>query len=266
MKDTKKENMTEFRPCIDLHEGKVKQIVGSSLKETGEGVEENFVSSNGAGYYAEMYKRDGLRGGHVIMLGKGCEEEAKEALRRYPGGLQVGGGVNESNAAGWIEAGASHVIVTSYMFEGDELSITKIQKLVDVIGKDRLVLDLSCKQTPSGWSVAKDKWQTVTSLPVTHATLDLLSQYCSEFLVHAADVEGKCQGIDTALVEHLAEWGKIPITYAGGAKSVTDLETISKIAKGKPIHLTYGSSLDIFGGNLVKYSDCVEWHNANKAK
>eukprot|EP01064_Diplonema_japonicum_P021992 TRINITY_DN315_c2_g1_i1.p1 TRINITY_DN315_c2_g1~~TRINITY_DN315_c2_g1_i1.p1 ORF type:complete len:257 (+),score=59.60 TRINITY_DN315_c2_g1_i1:61-831(+) len=256
--------MTEFRPCIDLHDGKVKQIVGSSLKDTTTEVKENFVSEKSAAHYAEMYKRDGLKGGHVIMLGKGNEDAAMEALKVYPGGLQVGGGINADNARKWLDAGASHVIVTSYMFDEARLSKEKVQKLRDICGKDKLVLDLSCKKVGSGWVVAKDRWQTLTDLPVTHEVLDMLSEYCDEFLVHAADVEGKCQGIDTELVEHLAAWGKIPITYAGGAKSISDLSSINEVSNNRPIHLTYGSSLDIFGGSLVAYSDCVAWNTSHK--
>eukprot|EP01060_Flectonema_neradi_P033666 TRINITY_DN5716_c1_g2_i1.p1 TRINITY_DN5716_c1_g2~~TRINITY_DN5716_c1_g2_i1.p1 ORF type:complete len:284 (+),score=48.31 TRINITY_DN5716_c1_g2_i1:76-852(+) len=253
--------MSLFRPCIDLHSGSVKQIVGGSLSDTGEGLKENFVSEKPARYYAEMYQRDGLTGGHVVMLGTGNEDAAKSALQTYPRGLQVGGGINPDNALKWINYGASHVIVTSFMFDGATVSIKKVQQLVDVVGKDRLILDLSCKRTGDEWMVAKDRWQTTTDLKITHENLDMLSQYCSEFLVHAADVEGKCQGIDEDLVKFLGSWGKIPITYAGGAKSVDDLKLVHQLSNGK-VHLTYGSALDIFGGKLVNYADCVAWNNS----
>ena len=251
--------MTQFRPCIDLHSGKVKQIVGGTLKD-GENsdLQENFVSEKPASYYAEMYRADGLTGGHVIMLGKGNTEAAQSALSTWPSGLQVGGGITDENALQWIQHGASHVIITSYMFDGDTVSIEKIKRIVSIVGKDHLVLDLSCRRVEGGWVVAKDKWQTLTDLKVTHETLDRLSEYCCEFLIHAADVEGKCEGIDAELVTYLGAWGKIPITYAGGARSVADLDHVRKLSNGT-VNLTYGSALDIFGGTLVKYADLVAW-------
>ena len=261
-KKKKKKTMSQFRPCIDLHSGSVKQIVGGSLSDTGAGLKENFVSEKPAEYYANMYAEDKLQGGHVIMLGGGNEEAAKKSLQAFPRGLQVGGGINAENAKKWIDYGASHVIVTSYMFDGPVVSIKKIQELVDAVGKDNLILDLSCKRVGDGWTVAKDRWQTLTDLTISPETLDMLSQYCSEFLVHAADVEGKCQGIDEQLVSYLASWGKIPITYAGGAKSIDDLKIVNELSQGK-VHLTYGSALDIFGGDLVKYSDCVSWNRSH---
>src|SRR3954469_7578430 len=110
-----------FRPCIDLHEGKVKQIVGGTLAAAPGALRTNFVSDHSAAWYAELYKRDGLKGGHVVMLGSGNEAEARAALSVYPGGLQVGGGINSENAHSWLEAGASHVIVTSWVFRDGRL-------------------------------------------------------------------------------------------------------------------------------------------------
>ena len=78
-------------------------------------------------------------------------------------------------------------------------------------------------------------------------------------LVHAADVEGKCEGIDERLVEFLGSHCPIPVTYAGGARSFEDLATVDLLSEGK-VDLTIGSALDIFGGMQVKYSDCVEWN------
>ena len=249
-----------FRPCIDLHGGVVKQIVGGTLKDGANAdLKENFVSEKPAAYYAGLYRTDALTGGHVIMLGGGNAAAAKEALAAYPGGLQVGGGVNATNAKEWIDAGATHVIVTSCVFEGNTISEARLQELVDAVGRERLVLDLSCRRVGDGWNVAKDKWQTITDLAVTHETLDRLAGFCSEFLVHAADVEGKCQGIDEKLVAYLGAWGKIPVTYAGGAKSVDDLQKVQELSGGT-VDLTYGSSLDVFGGTLVRYADVVAWN------
>lgn len=90
-------------------------------------------------------------------------------------------------------------------------------------------------------------------------TLDRLSAYCSEFLIHAADVEGLCHGIDEDLVKALGEWATIPVTYAGGAYSIRDLKTVEELS-GERVDLTYGSALDIFGGDKVKFEDCVGWN------
>ena len=251
--------MTRFRPCIDLHGGLVKQIVGSTLKDEGN-PSENFVSSQGAGYYADMYRRDGLVGGHVIMLGQGNDIAAREALAAWPGGLHLGGGIRPDNAAEYLDAGASHVIVTSYIFdERGKFSGDKLDALVAAVGAQRLVLDLSCKRTPEGWVVAMNRWQTVTDLPVTHQWLERLSEACDEFLIHAVDVEGKCEGIDDDLVRHLAAWGGAPITYAGGARSLEDLRRVQEISDGK-VDVTIGSALDIFGGTGVRYADCVSFN------
>ncbi|MGI9239986.1 MAG: phosphoribosylformimino-5-aminoimidazole carboxamide ribotide isomerase, partial [Verrucomicrobiales bacterium] len=225
--------MTKFRPCIDLHEGKVKQIVGGSLEDAA-GVSENFVSSEGAAYFAGRYRDDGLEGGHVIMLGPGNDVAAREALSTYPGGLQIGGGITAENAEDWLEAGASHVIVTSYLFDREgKLQHTRLERLVELLGKDKLVIDLSCRALPDGgWAVAMNRWKTLTELPVTSATLDALAGSCAEFLVHAADVEGKCGGIDGELVAMLGGWSGIPITYAGGARSMDDLEEVDRLSGG----------------------------------
>jgi len=252
--------MTKFRPCIDLHDGKVKQIVGGSL-EGGGAVRENFVSDRPAGYFAQRYREDGLEGGHVIMLGPGNESAAREALAAYPGGLQIGGGITADNAQAWLEAGASHVIVTSYLFDrAGRLQRELLERLVGALGKERLVLDLSCRALPGGgWSVAMDRWKTLTELEVTPATLDALAGSCAEFLVHAADVEGKCGGIDADLVATLGGWSGIPITYAGGARSIEDLEAVERLSGGS-VDLTIGSALDLFGGTLVEYEACVAFN------
>ena len=214
-----------FRPCIDLHEGKVKQIVGGTL-EAGPGrLQTNFVSERSAAWYASLYRRDGLAGGHVILLGPGNEAEARAALEAYPGGLQLGGGVNLENALAWLQAGASHVIVTSWVFRHARLDWDRLRQLVAAIGKERLALDLSCRRRGNDYFVVTDRWQRFTELAITRETLANLGAWCAEFLVHAADVEGLCRGINPELVARLGEWSPIPVTYAGGANSLADLET-----------------------------------------
>lgn len=252
--------MTKFRPCIDLHDGRVKQIVGGTLDSDKESLETNFVSEQPPSYYAERYREDGLKGGHVIKLGAGNESAATEALATWPGGLQIGGGIKADNAASWLEKGASHVIATSCLFdEQGHFQTSELDELVAEAGCDRLVLDLSCRKVENGWVVAMDRWQTHTDLQVNAETLTELSSSCAEFLIHAADVEGKCEGIDEDLVSLLGEWGDCPITYAGGVREFGDLSLVDRLSQGK-VDLTIGSALDIFGGSLVKYADCVEYN------
>ena len=258
--------MTKFRPCIDLHDGKVKQIVGSSLSDSGAGLKTNFETDRSSAWFAELYKRDGIKGGHVIMLGKGNESAAKDALSAYPGGLQVGGGINAQNAKEYIDAGASHVIVTSWIFPDGKLDRARLKELVNAVGKEHLILDLSCKRTgfvngKPQWKIATNRWQTIIDIEITKETLEDLAQYCDEFLVHAADVEGKQQGMDDELIFFLAKNSPIPVTYAGGAKSLEDLIHCKEISNGK-VDLTIGSALDLFGGKGVKYDDCVKFNKA----
>jgi phosphoribosylformimino-5-aminoimidazole carboxamide ribotide isomerase len=248
-----------FRPCIDLHEGKVKQIVGGTLNGVAGSLRTNFVSEHSAGWYAELYRRDGLKGGHVILLGPDNEQAAQEALRAYPGGLQVGGGVNLENAPGWLDLGASHVIVTSWVFREGRIDFDRLTQLVAKIGRSRLVLDLSCRRRNDAYCVVTDRFQRFTEVVLGGDVLLKLAERCDEFLVHAVDVEGLCQGIDEELVGKLAVWSPIPVTYAGGAKSLTDLETVTRIGHGK-IDLTIGSALDIFGGDGVRYEDVVRFN------
>jgi phosphoribosylformimino-5-aminoimidazole carboxamide ribotide isomerase len=248
-----------FRPCIDLHEGKVKQIVGGTLGDDPAQLRTNFVSERPAAWYAELYQRDGLKGGHVIMLGPRNEDAARAALRAFPGGLQVGGGIDLDNAKDWLESGASHVIVTSWVFRDGRLDSERLRSLVERIGKQRLVLDLSCRKRGADYFVVTDRWQKFTEMTLSRQTLEQLAGSCDEFLIHAADVEGLCRGIDSELVEKIAEWTPIPATYAGGAKSLADLETVTRVGKGR-IDLTIGSALDIFGGTGVKYDDAVAFN------
>ena len=256
--------MTRFRPCIDLHAGKVKQIVGGSLSDDGIGLKTNFESAHSARYYAELYREAGLPGGHVIKLGPGNDDVAREALTAYPGGLQIGGGISVENAVGWLEAGASHVIVTSWLFDSQGHFLPeRLDALVAEIGKDHLALDLSCRADGDSWVIAMNRWQTRTDMLLSEQTLAELSGKCAEFLVHAADVEGKCAGIDKRLVTFLGEHVAIPLTYAGGANSIEDLQQVQDLSQGR-VDLTIGSALDIFGGSQVSFEACVEWNRSRK--
>ncbi|MGA2749769.1 MAG: phosphoribosylformimino-5-aminoimidazole carboxamide ribotide isomerase [Verrucomicrobiota bacterium] len=248
-----------FRPCIDLHEGKVKQIVGASLTGTPADLRVNFVSDRPARWFAALFKRDGLRGGHLIMLGPGNEAQARDALAAFPGGLQAGGGINPDNAPSFLQAGASHVIVTSWVFRGDHLDWDRLRLLSAAVGKNRLVLDLSCRKKDGDYFVVTNHWQKFTALKIQEDTLARLAEWCDEFLVHAADVEGLCRGVDLDLVGKLNRWSPIPLTYAGGANSLRDLQDVSRAGGGK-IHLTIGSALDIFGGSGVRYDDLVAFN------
>ncbi len=241
-----------FRPCIDLHEGKVKQIVGSTLRDGGQ-ASTNFVSGETPEYYAYMYAADGLRGGHVIMLGPGNENAARAALQAAPGTLQIGGGINPGNAAEWLETGASHVIVTSWLFADGELCMERLEKLSAATGRERLVVDLSCLPVDGKYHVACNRWQTVCSSTLSASALAQLAGFCDELLVHAVGKEGKRGGIDEELISRLAEWSPVPVTYAGGIADFADIEAVERAGGGR-VDFTVGSALDIFGGNL-SYSE-----------
>lgn len=253
--------MSRFRPCIDLHEGRVKQIVGGTLTEDAASLRTNFVSAQPPEYYASLYRRDALTGGHVIMLGPGNTEAARSALAAWPGGLQIGGGIRADNAREWLDAGASHVIVTSWLFDAQGAFLPdRLTAMESAAGKDRLVIDLSCRRDPAGgWNVCMNRWQTRTSLNVTPKTLDSLAGHCAEFLIHAADVEGRCEGMDEDLLHMLGHWQGLPVTYAGGARSLADLQLAWDLSGGK-VDVTIGSALDIFGGSGVRYDECVAWN------
>ena len=248
-----------FRPCIDLHDGRVKQIVGGTLGDTPGRLRTNFVSEHPAAWFAELYRQDGLTGGHVIMLGPGNEAAAQSALQAYPGGLQIGGGINADNARAWLDAGASHVIVTSWVFRDGRLDAERLAQLVKKTGREKLVLDLSCRKRGENYLVVTDRWQKFTELVVSRETLEQLAAHCAEFLIHAVDVEGLCRGIDSELVTNLGEWTPVPTTYAGGASSLADLESVTTLGQGR-VHLTIGSALDIFGGSGVRYADAVAFN------
>ena len=245
-----------FRPCIDIHNGKVKQIVGGSLQDQGDTAKENFVSEQDAAFYAEFYKKDGLKGGHIILLNPASSpyyEETKaqalNALKQYPQGFQLGGGVNEKNASEFLDAGASHVIVTSYVFRDGQVYYENLKRLVSSVGKKRLVLDLSCRKKEDGYYIVTDRWQKFTQVRLDEDVMDELSGYCDEFLIHAADVEGKASGIEIPLVKMLGNWGGCPVTYAGGVGNYEDLELLKQLGQGC-IDVTVGSALDLFGGKL----------------
>lgn len=257
-----------FRPCIDLRHGRVTQIVGSTLGDDPEAVRTNYVATRPPAFFADLYRRDDLRGGHVIQLGPGNESAALEALAAYPGGLQLGGGVTIENARRWLDAGASHVIVTSWVFREGRLDSDRLAALVRAIGRDRLVLDLSCRLREGRYTVVTNHWQRFTQLDLGAESLGRLAESCAEFLIHAVDVEGLCRGIDQALVTALAQWSPLPTTYAGGAQSLADLDRVTQLGRGR-IDLTIGSALDLFGGTKVRYADCVafnrQWAAAHPA-
>lgn len=238
----------KFRPCIDLHDGKVKQIVGETLTEKNEEIVENFVSEHDSAYYADLFKQDQLYGGHVIMLGKGNEEAAVRALKEFPGGLQIGGGITADNAAYYLEQGASHVIVTSYIFRDGQLNEDHLERIVAEVGKEKLVIDLSCKEKDGKWHVVTNQWKQFSDFEVNLGNIRYLEQQCSEFLIHAVDVEGKQQGIQQQLAQSLSDWVSLPTTYAGGARSLADVELFYELTGGK-LDITIGSALDIFGGS-----------------
>ncbi len=249
-----------FRPCIDLHNGRVKQIVGSSINDNQpSSLRTNFISEKPPAWFAEKYRQDNLHGGHVIKLGKGNDEAALEALNAWPGGLQIGGGINATNASSWINAGASHVIVTSWLFQEAKIDADRLKQIRKKIGQSRLVIDLSCRRRGEDYFVVTDRWQTFTELKINSETLDQLAKHCDEFLIHGVDVEGLSQGIDEALVQLISNHCPIAATYAGGARSLKDLHRVNEIGKGR-VHLTIGSALDIFGGDGVQYNDAVAFN------
>ncbi|KAK5713055.1 Enzyme that catalyzes the fourth step in the histidine pathway [Elasticomyces elasticus] len=254
--------MTRFRPCIDLHAGSVKQIVGGTLSVNDSGLKTNFTSEHPAAFYAELYRKHDLKGGHVIMLGPKNDDAAREALATWPDGMQVGGGINAGNAKQWIDAGAERVIITSFLFPSGTFSLERLQAVLSVLDGDRskLVIDLSCRRVGKGWKVAMDKWQTITDFEINEENIRMLEPYCSEFLIHAADAEGLQAGIDEKLVTYLADICSIPVTYAGGGRNIQDLELVDRLSNGT-VDLTIGSALDIFGGKGVTFEECCQWNS-----
>lgn len=254
----------EFRPCIDIHNGKVKQIVGGSLRDEGDQANENFVAEQDAAYFAGYYQKDGIRGGHIILLNppsspyyEATKEQALLALHAYPKALQIGGGITDENAAFFLQEGASHVIVTSFVFRDGRVNYENLEKLVSITGKEHLVLDLSCRRREDAYYIVTDRWQKFTEEKVTMELLERLSSYADEFLIHAVDVEGKASGIETELVKLLGSWGKIPVTYAGGVGSFEDLRLLKEYGNDR-LNVTIGSALDLFGGSMA-YQDVLQY-------
>lgn len=254
----------KFRPCIDIHNGKVKQIIGGTLNDEGNVAVENYVSEMDASYYAEFYKKDDIKGGHIILLNNKdseyynkTKEQAMKALNTYTKGLQIGGGINPENAGEFIDAGASHVIVTSYVFQDGEVVKKNLEQISSKVGKKNLVLDLSCRKKNNQYYIVTDRWQKFTEVIVNESTLDFFKDYCDEFLVHAVDVEGKAQGIERDLVEILGSWAKIPITYAGGVGNFEDLKNLKELGKDQ-LDVTIGSALDLFGGTM-SYQEVLDY-------
>lgn len=250
-----------LRPCIDLHGGCVKQIVGSTLSDHGASLQTNFASDELPSYYAEMYRRDNLTGGHIIMLGPGNEKAAVDALTAWPGGMQIGGGITAANAVSWLDRGAAAVIVTSYVFKNGRVYENRLRELAELIGSDKLVIDLSCRLRDGRYYVVTDRWQKFTEVEISRETLAFFAGFCSEFLVHAADVEGKCEGVAQDLLGDLADWVTIPTTYAGGVKDINDLQLVRQLGHDK-LDVTVGSALDIFGGSGVTYKEAVDFCRA----
>jgi len=250
-----------FRPCIDLHNGQVVQIVGGTINESSNtNPITNFTSNKSSASYAELYKSDNLLGGHIISLGRGNEQVAKQALQAYPNGMQYGGGINLDNAKEFLDAGASHLIVTSFVFSNGKINFNRLNSLVKLIGKERLVLDLSCRAKNNEFWIVTDRWQKFTNIKLNKETLLELSANCAEFLVHGVDVEGKMRGVQLDLVKLLGEYSPIPVTYAGGVSSFKDLDFVKKTGNNR-VNITIGSALDIFGGDL-SYNDVLEYFRA----
>lgn len=253
-----------FRPCIDIHNGKVKQIVGGSLLDENNRAEENFVSEKDAAWFADMYAQKGIKGGHIILLNPASSEffaqtkaQALAALKRFPGGMQIGGGITAENAEEYLNAGASHVIVTSYVFKDGSIHYENLEKLKKEAGKERLVIDLSCRKKDGEYYIVTDRWQKYTDTRLTKETLQFFSDFCDEFLVHAVDVEGKASGIEEGVAELLGDFGKLPVTYAGGVHGFADLDKLRELGKNR-VDVTVGSALDIFGGTM-KFEEVLEY-------
>ena len=245
----------KFRPCIDIHNGHVVQIVGSSLRDENDSAQNNFVSEKDSAYYANLYKEHGLSGGHIIILnGKDSEyyeatkAEAVKALQTYKGGMQIGGGITDKNAEEYILAGASHIIVTSYVFSDGKICYNNLNRLNSAVGREHICLDVSCRMRNGKYYVVTDRWQKFTDVVLDENLIVNLSEYCDELLVHAVDVEGRKSGIN-ATIAGILEKSPIPVTYAGGISSLDDIAKIRSIGNNK-IDFTIGTALNIFGGDL----------------
>lgn len=244
-----------FRPCIDIHDGKVKQIVGGSLRDSA-GAVTNFETEQSAADFARLYRERGLSGGHVILLNPAGSPEyeldlaaAKAAFTAFPGGLMAGGGITAENAESFLGLGASHVIVTSYVFRDGRIDRERLGRLISAVGRNRLCLDLSCRKKGDEYYIVTDRWQKFTDTVLRKETLEELSGCADEFLVHAVDAEGKRAGVDRRLIRILAEGSRIPVTYAGGVGDFRDLTAVKEEGMNR-VNVTIGSALSLFGGSL----------------
>lgn len=256
----------QFRPCIDIHDGRVKQIVGGSLGHE-DRAEENFVSEQDAAFFASFYREKHLNGGHVILLnGVGhplyekTKGQALNALQAFPMGLQVGGGITDQNAEEFLRAGASHVIVTSFVFREGRIDYERLERLVKAVGREHIVLDLSCRKKDGEYYIVTDRWQKYTDTVLDLKLLENLEESCDEYLIHAVDVEGKVSGIEEGVVKLLGAYENRPVTYAGGVHDYRDLEILKKIGNGH-VNVTIGSALDLFGGSmsLDRVLEIIDW-------
>ncbi|MDE6530520.1 MAG: phosphoribosylformimino-5-aminoimidazole carboxamide ribotide isomerase [Lachnospiraceae bacterium] len=245
----------QFRPCIDIHDGSVKQIVGGSLGHE-DRAKENFVSEQDAAFFAAFYREKHLKGGHVILLNgrehplyEKTKEQALKALQAYPMGLQAGGGITDQNAEEFLEAGASHVIVTSFVFREGRIDYDRLERLVKEVGREHIVLDLSCRKKDGEYYIVTDRWQKYTDTVLDLELLRKLEGSCDEYLIHAVDVEGKVSGIEKGVIKLLGSYENRPVTYAGGVHDYQDLEDLKRIGNGH-VNVTIGSALDLFGGSM----------------
>lgn len=252
-----------LRPCIDIHNGKVKQIVGGSLRDDGNCAIENFVAEKSAADFARFYHKDHLKGGHIILLNPAgspyyetSRNAALEALHAEPGDFSLGGGVTPENAWDYLNAGASHVIVTTYVFSEGRFNRQHLEQMVSAVGKKHLILDLSCRRKDNGFYIVTDRWQKWSDVKLSVHVLRKLSEFCDEFLIHGVDAEGRQSGPQLELVDLIAaaftgekQW-LFPVTYAGGIGSFQDLEAVRNHGKGM-VDVTIGSALDLFGGRMA---------------
>ncbi|KAF6005708.1 hypothetical protein HII12_005282 [Brettanomyces bruxellensis] len=247
--------MTTYVGCIDIHGGKVKQIVGGTLNQDDteqskntckSNLETNFVSEKSSSYYAKLYEEHGIIRTHVIKLGSLEENNrvAIEALKAWPKHLQIGGGINDTNAKYWIQQGADKVIVTSWLFPKGQFDKSRLERISQLVGKEHLVVDLSYFDAGG-----VEQGRLLSYSRGTARNSSFMQLMLKAF----------CKGIDQELVAKLAEWCTSPIVYAGGAKSIDDLKLVDKLSHGR-VDLTFGSALDLFGGKLVRFKDCCKWN------
>ncbi len=251
-----------FRPCIDVFKGKVVQLIGTSLFGGEEKtIVKHFESEYSPAYYAELFKQDNLKGGHILSLGSGNNDVVIEALKAFNGGMKYGGSVTPENAHVYLDAGATHVIVNSYVFDNGEINLPNLKSLVKSIGKDKLVLDMSCRKKNGDYYIVTNLWEKFTNVILDQKSLQDISKYCDEIIVHGVDSEGRKQGLESDLVRILAQHTPIKTVYAGGISSIADLTMIKALGNEK-IDPCIGTALSIYGGNL-SYYEVLEWNKIN---